>query len=198
MASTDHGCPGAGGRAVRLCAGAPRGDGPPSWPAPMPSSPARWASAWPLPGRGHPLLNGLYDAKMDHMPVVALVGQQGPPPRSAATTSRKSTAHPVQGRFAYVETVVHPAQLRHVVDRAFRVAIAERQVATVIIPNDIQQLPAVESPPHQHANVLSGAGAIPHGPMPRKTTCRPPPTSSMPARRWPCWWAPGACRRAAR
>jgi len=61
---------------------------------------------------------------------------------------------------AYVETVVAPAQLRHVLDRALRVAMAEKSVATVIIPNDVQQMPAVESPPHKHANVLSGVGFI--------------------------------------
>ena len=64
----------------------------PSWPAPTPSSPARSACAWRRPGPGaiH-LLNGLYDAKLDHQPVVAIVGQQA---RAAwaATTSRRSTS----------------------------------------------------------------------------------------------------------
>lgn len=112
------------------------------------------------PGAIH-LLNGLYDAKMDHMPVVALVGQQAASSLGSDYQQEVDLHTLFKDVSAYVETVVHPAQLRHVIDRAFRVAIAERQVATVIIPNDIQQLPAVESPPHQHANVLSGAGAIP-------------------------------------
>ncbi|ALZ85191.1 thiamine pyrophosphate-binding protein [Pseudomonas oryzihabitans] len=115
------------------------------------------------PGAIH-LLNGLYDAKMDHMPVVALVGQQAASSLGSDYQQEVDLHTLFKDVSAYVETVVHPAQLRHVIDRAFRVAIAERQVATVIIPNDIQQLPAVESPPHQHANVLSGAGAIPPRP----------------------------------
>ncbi|WP_288492647.1 thiamine pyrophosphate-requiring protein [uncultured Pseudomonas sp.] len=115
------------------------------------------------PGAIH-LLNGLYDAKMDHMPVVALVGQQAASSLGSDYQQEVDLHTLFKDVSAYVETVVHPAQLRHVIDRAFRVAIAERQVATVIIPNDIQQLPAVESPPHQHANVLSGAGTIPPRP----------------------------------
>jgi pyruvate dehydrogenase (quinone) len=111
------------------------------------------------PGAIH-LLNGLYDAKLDHMPVLAIVGQQ-------ATTSlgsdyqQETDLHTLfKDVSAYVETVVAPAQLRHVLDRALRVAMAEKSVATLIIPNDVQQMPAVESPPHKHANVLSGVGFI--------------------------------------
>lgn len=111
------------------------------------------------PGAIH-LLNGLYDAKLDHMPVLAIVGQQ------AATSlgsdyQQETDLHTLfKDVSAYVETVVAPAQLRHVLDRALRVAMAEKSVATVIIPNDVQQMPAVESPPHKHANVLSGVGFI--------------------------------------
>ncbi len=111
------------------------------------------------PGAIH-LLNGLYDAKLDHMPVLAIVGQQ------AATSlgsdyQQETDLHTLfKDVSAYVETVVAPAQLRHVLDRALRVAMAEKSVATLIIPNDVQQMPAVESPPHKHANVLSGVGFI--------------------------------------
>lgn len=124
------------------------------------------------PGAIH-LLNGLYDAKMDHMPVVALVGQQAASSLGSDYQQEVDLHTLFKDVSAYVETVVHPAQLRHVIDRAFRVAIAERQVATVIIPNDIQQLPAVESPPHQHANVLSGAGAIPPRPYAQEDDLQP-------------------------
>ncbi len=51
-----------------------------------------------------------------------------------------------------------PAQIRHLVDRACRIALAERTVTTVIIPNDVQEARAVEQPPHKHGTVHSGPG----------------------------------------
>jgi pyruvate dehydrogenase (quinone) len=107
------------------------------------------------PGAIH-LLNGLYDAKMDHQPVVALVGQQS---RKAIGGSYqqevdllslfKDVAH------EYVHMVSDPAQVRHLVDRAFRIAKAERTVTCLILPNDIQDLDAVEAPPRAHGTVHS-------------------------------------------
>ena len=110
------------------------------------------------PGAIH-LLNGLYDAKLDHMPVVAIVGQQA---RSALggqyqqevdlTTLFKDVASD------YVELVTVPAQVRHVVDRAMRIAISKRTVTCIIMPNDLQELDAVEAPPRKHGTVHSGLG----------------------------------------
>ena len=111
------------------------------------------------PGAIH-LLNGLYDAKLDHMPVLAIVGQQASTSLGSDYQQETDLHTLFKDVSAYVETVVTPAQLRHVLDRALRVAMAEKSVATVIIPNDVQQMPAVESPPHKHANVLSGVGFI--------------------------------------
>ncbi|WP_429196933.1 thiamine pyrophosphate-requiring protein [Luteibacter sp. W1I16] len=109
------------------------------------------------PGAIH-LLNGLYDAKMDHVPVVAIVGQQA---RSALGSDYQQEVD-LHGLFkdvcAYVETVVSPAQMRHVIDRAVRIAKAERAVTCVIVPNDVQESPAVPSPPRVHGNVYSGVG----------------------------------------
>jgi Thiamine pyrophosphate-requiring enzymes [acetolactate synthase, pyruvate dehydrogenase (cytochrome), glyoxylate carboligase, phosphonopyruvate decarboxylase] len=115
------------------------------------------------PGAIH-LLNGLYDAKMDHVPVVAVVGQQA----SSSLGSDYQQEVDLQTLFkdvagAYVETIVNPAQVRHVVDRAVRIAAAERTVTCIIVPNDVQQMEAVESPPREHGNVYSGVGfAQPH------------------------------------
>ncbi|MBE1161526.1 thiamine pyrophosphate-requiring protein [Dyella acidiphila] len=114
------------------------------------------------PGAIH-LLNGLYDAKMDHMPVMAVVGQQA----RAALGSDYQQEVDLQMLFrdvaSYVETIVSPAQARHVIDRAMRIAAAERTVTCVIIPNDVQELDAVDSPPRTHGNVYSGVGyATPH------------------------------------
>lgn len=114
------------------------------------------------PGAIH-LLNGLYDARMDHVPVVAIVGQQA---RSALGSDYQQEVdlHVLfKDVCSYVETVVSPAQLRHVVDRAFRIAKAERAVTCIIVPNDLQEMPAVPSPPRAHGNVYSGVGdASPH------------------------------------
>lgn len=110
------------------------------------------------PGAIH-LLNGLYDAKLDHQPVVAIVGQQK---RSALGSSYQQEID-LPSLFkdvasAYVQQITDPTQARQVIDRAFRIAKAERTVTTVIIPNDIQEQEAVVQPPRIHGNVVTGAG----------------------------------------
>jgi pyruvate dehydrogenase (quinone) len=110
------------------------------------------------PGAIH-LLNGLYDAKMDHQPVVAIVGQQA---RMALggdyqqevdlTTLFKDVAS------EYVHMITVPAQMRHAIDRSIRIADDQRTVTCIIIPNDVQELPAVETPPREHGSVHSGIG----------------------------------------
>ncbi|HWT86311.1 MAG TPA: thiamine pyrophosphate-binding protein, partial [Myxococcales bacterium] len=110
------------------------------------------------PGAIH-LLNGLYDAGMDHQPVVAIVGQ-------AATTALggdyqqevdlhnlfKDVAH------NYVTTVTTPAAARHAIDRAFRIAIAEKCVTCLILPKDLQEEKAVEQQEHAHNTIHSSLG----------------------------------------
>ena len=110
------------------------------------------------PGAIH-LLNGLYDAKMDHQPVVAIVGQQkrmslgGDYQQEVDLISLfKDVAH------EYVHMVSDPAQMRQLIDRAIRIAKTERTVTCVIIPNDIQEMDAVESPPKKHGAVFTGIG----------------------------------------
>ncbi|HET6552655.1 MAG TPA: thiamine pyrophosphate-requiring protein [Dyella sp.] len=117
------------------------------------------------PGAIH-LLNGLYDARMDHMPVLAIVGQQ---PRSAIGSDYQQEVdlHSLYKDVArYVETVNTPAQARHVIDRAIRITQAERTVCCVIVPNDVQEMDAVESPPREHGEVYSGVGAAIARPVP--------------------------------
>ena len=108
------------------------------------------------PGAIH-LLNGLYDAKLDHQPVLALVGQQA---RSAIGSHYQQDVD-LQSLFkdvaAYVETAFVPAQVPHLIDRAFRIAKAERRVAVVIVPNDLQHAP-MEEPSHEHGMTHSGIG----------------------------------------
>lgn len=110
------------------------------------------------PGAIH-LLNGLYDAKLDHQPVVAIVGQQK---RSALGSSYQQEIDLValfkDVASEYVQMVTDPTQVRQVIDRAIRIAKASRTVTCVIIPNDVQEEDAVVEPPREHGNVVSGIG----------------------------------------
>jgi pyruvate dehydrogenase (quinone) len=110
------------------------------------------------PGAIH-LLNGLYDAKLDHQPVVAIVGQQARAGLGGnyqqevdLTTLYKDVAN------EFVQMAMEPAQIRHLVDRACRIALAERTVTAIIVPNDVQESPAVKQPPHKHGTVHSSPG----------------------------------------
>jgi pyruvate dehydrogenase (quinone) len=115
------------------------------------------------PGAIH-LLNGLYDAKMDHQPVVAIVGQQARTALGGQYQQEVDLAtlfKDVAGSF--VQMVVAAPQVRHVVDRAMRIAAAERTVTCIILPTDVQQLD-FEEPPREHGTVMSGIGyASPRG-----------------------------------
>lgn len=109
------------------------------------------------PGAIH-LLNGLYDAKLDHVPVVAIVGQTA---RSAIGGSYQQEVdlHSLYKDVAadYVQTVTVPQQLPNVLDRAMRTAIARRTVTAVIIPGDVQEQP-YEPPAHEFKMVPSSLG----------------------------------------
>lgn len=110
------------------------------------------------PGAIH-LLNGLYDAKKDFQPVLAIVGQQA---RSAIGSDYqqevdlislfKDVAH------HYVHMASTPAQVRTLVDQALRIAKAERAVTCIILPHDIQEEEMVESAPRKHGSVFTGIG----------------------------------------
>src|SRR2546430_15893949 len=113
------------------------------------------------PGAIH-LLNGLYDAKLDHQPVVAIVGQQaraGLGGNYQQEVDLNSLFKDVANEF--VQIAMEPAQIRHLVDRACRIALAERTVTAIIVPNDVQESPAVKQPPHKHGTVRSGPGYRP-------------------------------------
>ena len=109
------------------------------------------------PGAIH-LLNGLYDALLDHVPVVAIVGQTS---RSAMGGSYQQEVD-LQSLFKdvchqYVQTASVPQQLPNLVDRAFRVALAERAPTCIIIPSDLQEL-EYEAPTHAFKMVPSSLG----------------------------------------
>lgn len=110
------------------------------------------------PGAIH-LLNGLYDARKDSTPVLAIVGQQ-------ATTALGSSYQQevdlvslykdVAGQF--VQMAAAPAAVRHLLDRSLRIAQSQRAVTCIILPNDIQEMDAEPSPPRTHGTVFSGIG----------------------------------------
>jgi len=110
------------------------------------------------PGAVH-LLNGLYDAKLDHVPVVAIVGQTN---RSAMGGSYQQEVDLISlykdVASEYVQMVTVPEQLPNVLDRAIRVALAERAPTAVIIPADVQEL-HYSAPEHAFKMVPSSLGA---------------------------------------
>jgi pyruvate dehydrogenase (quinone) len=105
------------------------------------------------------LLNGLYDAKLDHQPVVAIVGQQKRVSLGAAFQQEIDANTLFKDVAAdFIQTCMHPAQARHLVDRACKVALTNRTVAVIIVPEDVAEAPAVESPPREHGAVYSSVG----------------------------------------
>ncbi len=109
------------------------------------------------PGATH-LLTGLYDARMDHMPVLAITGQQARTAMGAHYQQEVDLASmfkDVAG--AFVQQASAPAQVRHLIDRAIRTAVGQRTVTAIILPNDLQEMEYSE-PPRAHGAVHSGIG----------------------------------------
>jgi pyruvate dehydrogenase (quinone) len=103
------------------------------------------------PGALH-VLNGLYDAKLDGVPVVAVLGQ------TALTALggnyyQEVDLHAVfkDVASAYLQTITDAAQVEHMVDRACRTALANRAPTVLIVPSDVQERPALVAAPDAHA-----------------------------------------------
>jgi pyruvate dehydrogenase (quinone) len=108
------------------------------------------------PGAIH-LLNGLYDGKLDHQPVVAIVGQQ----KTFSLGSNYQQEVDLNTLFKdvaseFVQVCMSPPQIRHLIDRAVQVALASRSVTCVIVPEDIQEA-EFEEPPREHGVVYSSS-----------------------------------------
>lgn len=120
------------------------------------------------PGAIH-LLNGLYDARKDSVPVMAIVGQQ-------ATTALGADYQQEVDLISlfkdvardYVHMATSPASIRHLVDQALRIAKANRTITCIILPNDVQELEAVPSPPRAHGSTFSGVGYSVPGIVPKE------------------------------
>ncbi len=110
------------------------------------------------PGAVH-LLNGLYDAKLDHQPVVALVGQQ----QTTVLGSEYQQEIDLQSLFKdvaaqFVQVVLAPEQAPMLMDRAFRTALATRSPCVVIVPHDLQKAPAPDEDEQEHGVVVTTPG----------------------------------------
>src|ERR1700753_3442796 len=109
------------------------------------------------PGATH-LVTGLYDARMDHVPVLAICGQQA---RDAIgghyqqESDLASLLKDVAG--AFVHQASTPGQVRDLIDRGIRTAIGERRVSAIILPNDLQEM-AYVPPARAHGTLHSGVG----------------------------------------
>ncbi|MEU7110533.1 thiamine pyrophosphate-requiring protein [Streptomyces sp. NPDC046182] len=120
------------------------------------------------PGAIH-LLNGLYDAKLDHVPVVAIVGQTD---RSAMGGSYQQEVDLLSlykdVASAFCEMVTVPEQLPNVIDRAMRTAYAQRTVTAVVIPADVQELD-YSPPTHAFKMVPSSLGTSAYAAVPAES-----------------------------
>lgn len=108
------------------------------------------------PGATH-LLTGLYDARMDHVPVLAIVGQAETTSRGASYQQELNLDRLFADVAAFVQEAAVPAQVRHVLDRSVRVVLARNAVAAVILPKDVQDAPW-EAPAVAHGFTRSGVG----------------------------------------
>ncbi|MEV4349969.1 thiamine pyrophosphate-requiring protein [Actinoplanes sp. NPDC049596] len=124
------------------------------------------------PGAVH-LLNGLYDAKLDSQPVVAIVGQQA----STVLGSAYQQEIDLQRLFGdvcaqFVQTAHTAEQVPMLIDRAFRAALATRSPACVILPHDVQSEPAPDPAGHEHGVLVTSPGLRPARLLPREEDLR--------------------------
>jgi pyruvate dehydrogenase (quinone) len=108
------------------------------------------------PGATH-LITGLYDAKLDHMPVLAICGQAETTVRGGSYQQELNLDRMFADVAEYVQEVTHPGQLSHVIDRAIRLALARRGPSVIIMPKDVQEQ-AFEAPKRAHGFTRSGSG----------------------------------------
>jgi pyruvate dehydrogenase (quinone) len=124
------------------------------------------------PGAVH-LLNGLYDAKLDGKPVVAIAGQQSSTVLGSAYQQEIDLARLFGDVCAQFVQVAHAAeQLPMLIDRAFRTALATRSPTCVILPHDVQNAPAPDPGTHQHGVMMTSPGLRPGRVVPREEDLR--------------------------
>lgn len=117
------------------------------------------------PGATH-LITGLYDAKSDHVPVLAIAGQAETTVRGASYQQELNLDRMFADVADFVQEAAVPAQLRHLVDRGLRIATARNGVTVLVLPKDVQDMPW-EEPERAHGFTRSGPGyakprVVPH------------------------------------
>ncbi|WP_424360168.1 thiamine pyrophosphate-requiring protein [Methylocystis parvus] len=108
------------------------------------------------PGAAH-LLTGLYDAKCDHAPVLAITGQAPRTARGAHYQQELNLDRMFSDVAAFVQEAETPSQVRMLADRAIRIAKAQNAVSVIVLPGDLQDLD-YEEPPRKHGAVQTGVG----------------------------------------
>ena len=108
------------------------------------------------PGATH-LITGLYDAKADHTPLLAICGQAEATVRGASYQQELNLDRVFADVTEYVQEVSRPAQLPHVMDRAIRLAVARRGPSAIVIPKDVQE-EKFAKPARAHGFTRSGPG----------------------------------------
>ncbi|WP_329789268.1 thiamine pyrophosphate-requiring protein [Lentzea sp. DG1S-22] len=111
------------------------------------------------PGAIH-LLNGLYDAKLDHVPVVAIVGQTARTAQGGSFQQEVDLHSLFRDVASFLVDVTVPEQLPNALDRAMRTAQADRAPAVVIIPNDVQEQ-EYAAPKHEFKHIPSSPPSRP-------------------------------------
>ena len=117
------------------------------------------------PGASH-LLTGLYDAKLDHMPVLAIAGQSPRSARGGHFQQEMNLARMFSDVSSFVQEAEVPSQVRLLVDRGMRIAQAYRGISVLVLPKDLQEEP-YEAPPQAHGFLRTGIGwsrpvVVPH------------------------------------
>jgi pyruvate dehydrogenase (quinone) len=108
------------------------------------------------PGAAH-LITGLYDARMDHVPVLAITGQAPRTARGAHYQQELNLSRMFSDVAEFVQEAEVPSQVRLLIDRAMRISQGRRAVSVLVLPADVQQAP-YEDPPRKHGNVFSSVG----------------------------------------
>jgi pyruvate dehydrogenase (quinone) len=124
------------------------------------------------PGAVH-LLNGLYDAKLDSQPVVAIVGQQASTVLGSAYQQEIDLVRLFGDVCAqFVQAAYTAEQVPMLIDRAFRAALATRSPTCVILPHDVQSAPAPDPGTHEHGVIMTRPGLRPARVLPRDEDVR--------------------------
>ena len=108
------------------------------------------------PGAFH-MLNGLYDAKSDNQPVVAIVGQQAISSLGTFEQQEDNLERTMEDVAVYVQTIVTPQQAQAVVDTAFRTALVRLGPAVIVLPHDVQ---GMEMPDLEPTGGVSRSSAV--------------------------------------